>query len=285
MEKYLPLLLRGCDCEVDLRPGYLRNAEELKTDSKKRAAVYTPAWLVREMLNYPEAKEALHRKPLLETVCLEAACGEAPFIVQRYDMYTGEPIEIADREGILDQKIKYSVGAVSSYTEWYPQARRAFETTYGTDKHLSSLIIARMNVLSSFIEYCQYYGYSPPEADIEEIADIICWNFWQMDWLHPQDEAIKDWRTGEIIKVKEFMSVRGDITGQKFGRLTVIERIEGKDMWRCKCDCGNETTARGSTLIQGRKRSCGCLKRENIERQRNTWKIHTPTSSKSSSQS
>ena len=277
MEKYLPLLLRGCDCEVDLRPGYMRNADELKTDSKKRAAIYTPAWLVREMLNYPELGD------LCAQTCLELACGEAPFIVQRYDMYTGGPIEIPDREGILDQKIKYV--AVSSYTEWYPQARRAFETTYGTDKHWPSLIIARMNVLSSFIEYCQYYGYSPPEADIEEIADIICWNFWQMDFLHPQDEVIKDWRTGEIIKVKEFMNVRGDITGQKFGRLTVIERIEGKDMWRCKCDCGNETTARGSTLIQGRKRSCGCLQRENIERQRKTWKIHTPTSSKISSRS
>lgn len=59
-----------------------------------------------------------------------------------------------------------------------------------------------------------------------------------------------------------------DITGQRFGKLTVIERAEThvsgsgqkKTMWRCKCDCGNEITTVAYGLISGKVISCGCLK-------------------------
>lgn len=57
-----------------------------------------------------------------------------------------------------------------------------------------------------------------------------------------------------------------DITGQRFGRLTVIE-YAGLDtcnmaLWRCKCDCGKETVTRGSSLRNGHTISCGCYNRE-----------------------
>lgn len=58
-----------------------------------------------------------------------------------------------------------------------------------------------------------------------------------------------------------------DLTGQKFGRLTVIERVgikNSKVMWRCKCDCGNYTETSTSSLRKGDSRSCGCLRRENV---------------------
>lgn len=49
-----------------------------------------------------------------------------------------------------------------------------------------------------------------------------------------------------------------DLTGQKFGRLIVIEyKQNGK--WLCKCDCGNEKVVRGDSLKQGLTLSCGCL--------------------------
>ena len=58
-----------------------------------------------------------------------------------------------------------------------------------------------------------------------------------------------------------------DLTGLQFGRLTVIERIgtadDGHSIWRCKCSCGNETTATSRLLSSGSKQSCGCLKKEN----------------------
>jgi len=50
-----------------------------------------------------------------------------------------------------------------------------------------------------------------------------------------------------------------DITGQKFGKLLVISRING--FWNCICDCGNKiSVASGSSLRKGHTRSCGCLK-------------------------
>lgn len=49
-----------------------------------------------------------------------------------------------------------------------------------------------------------------------------------------------------------------DITGNKYGMLTVIEYL-GKCKWRCKCDCGNEIIADGNNLRRLHTKSCGCL--------------------------
>lgn len=56
-----------------------------------------------------------------------------------------------------------------------------------------------------------------------------------------------------------------DITGNKYGRLTVIERAENqnkKPMWLCKCDCGNTKIVRADSLKNGSTLSCGCLLKE-----------------------
>lgn len=57
-----------------------------------------------------------------------------------------------------------------------------------------------------------------------------------------------------------------DLTGQRFERLTVIERVENdkkrQSQWKCKCDCGNESIVRGIDLKSGNTKSCGCLVRE-----------------------
>ena len=54
-----------------------------------------------------------------------------------------------------------------------------------------------------------------------------------------------------------------DLTGQRFGHLTVIELagVSGTfRLWRCKCDCGNETVVRSSNLLMRRTTSCGCIR-------------------------
>lgn len=56
-----------------------------------------------------------------------------------------------------------------------------------------------------------------------------------------------------------------DLTGKKFGRLTVIERAhdyvspkgQHSPQWLCECECGNKTITVGTLLKQGRKKSCG----------------------------
>jgi hypothetical protein len=56
-----------------------------------------------------------------------------------------------------------------------------------------------------------------------------------------------------------------DLKGKKFGRLTVIKRVEnrGNDIyWLCKCDCGNTKTIFGGSLKRGLTKSCGCLAKE-----------------------
>ncbi len=62
------------------------------------------------------------------------------------------------------------------------------------------------------------------------------------------------------------MSKVKDITGQRFGRLTVVGRsgssIDGKAMWLCQCDCGNTVRVIGKSLRAGLTRSCGCYKHE-----------------------
>lgn len=57
-----------------------------------------------------------------------------------------------------------------------------------------------------------------------------------------------------------------DLTGKKIGRLTVIKRVENnsrrQSQWLCKCDCGNEVIIVGSSLVNERTKSCGCLRIE-----------------------
>lgn len=57
-----------------------------------------------------------------------------------------------------------------------------------------------------------------------------------------------------------------DLTGQTFGRLTVIERSgtgnTGQAQWKCLCECGKETIVLGDNLRRGKQVSCGCYHSE-----------------------
>lgn len=77
------------------------------------------------------------------------------------------------------------------------------------------------------------------------------------------------------------MSKMIDLTGQRFGRLTVIERVASRPgstnaRWLCKCDCGNETTVLGTTLRRGESTSCGCFRSD-------YWREEKTTHGKSTS--
>lgn len=56
-----------------------------------------------------------------------------------------------------------------------------------------------------------------------------------------------------------------DMTGQRFGRLVVVNRAESKgnmSRWNCICDCGNSTVVYANNLRRGYTQSCGCYRRE-----------------------
>ncbi|AOY60557.1 hypothetical protein B2D07_18975 [Desulfococcus multivorans] len=67
------------------------------------------------------------------------------------------------------------------------------------------------------------------------------------------------------------MAALKDLTGQTFGRLTVIARAEKPDglkdtsaYWKCKCLCGNEVVVRGRNLRRGNTSSCGCYQKDRV---------------------
>lgn len=71
-----------------------------------------------------------------------------------------------------------------------------------------------------------------------------------------------------------------DLTGQRFGRLTV-QRYAGKTTWKrpqnaweCICDCGNTKTISGTALLSGGTKSCGCLQKENARHAAETQRKH-----------
>lgn len=56
-----------------------------------------------------------------------------------------------------------------------------------------------------------------------------------------------------------------DITGNKYNRLTVVNRVMNhgdKISWLCKCECGNFCTVYGQYLKSGKTKSCGCYQKE-----------------------
>lgn len=68
------------------------------------------------------------------------------------------------------------------------------------------------------------------------------------------------------------------MTGKKCGRLTVLEfshrSTRGEYVWRCLCECGNETRVPGYTLREGHTQSCGCYHSERTAEARRHEKTH-----------
>lgn len=65
-----------------------------------------------------------------------------------------------------------------------------------------------------------------------------------------------------------------DLTGQKFGRLVVLEKVAKPETvgkyyhahWRCRCDCGSERVVRANHLTSGETVSCGCYGKEQVRK-------------------
>ena len=204
-----------------IKPRVLKSKEAQSDRVKGMAEVFTPSWVVKMMVDYVEID--------VNTLTLELTCGEAPFLVSRYDATTGEPVAIDERVGVLDRKLRIVNEQELNDEEWLSQVRLVFQTTYGYEWQGDSLLLARENLLYTFIDHYEARFGSPPAIPmLQEFAEIISWNLWQMDGLTyciprekkeeaPQaqlslfDEApaeapaplciIKDWQKGKTIKV------------------------------------------------------------------------------------
>jgi len=117
---------------------------------------------------------------------LEISCGEAPFVVSRYNptSHTGKLIKIENRVGFLDRKLR----TVSEYChkpkEWLVWAKAAYKASYGYEWQGDNLLIARENLLYTLIDYYKdKFHRSPSLAIQQEFAEIISWNIFQMDGI------------------------------------------------------------------------------------------------------
>lgn len=89
---------------------------------------------------------------------------------------------------------------------------------------------------------------------------IICPKCGKIKWM-PQ-YGVKTFKTCGCGQKEGSNAI--DLTGQRFGKLTVISRAENRGktvMWRCRCDCGNTAIVPSQSLRSGVTVSCGCQKR------------------------
>lgn len=195
-----------------IRPRIQKSQEDQALRTRKKAEVFTPAWLCNQMNNYcdedwfgregvfntenndhswsvTEEKIALPAKKswqrYVDSRRLEITCGEAPYLVSRYDAATGELIvPPARRIGILDRKLRIVGENTNSYDDWLKWTIRAFEACYGYEYQGDNVLIARCNLLLTFVEYYEERWHTEPNDKLlRQITNKIAWNIWQMDGL------------------------------------------------------------------------------------------------------
>jgi len=181
----LPELITG-EHGMVIRPRVLKSKENQTDRSKDMAEVFTPSWICNAQNNLVE--EALPNdmtwQDYVRLTCLEITCGEAPYLVSRYDAATGETIPLKMRIGLLDRKLRLVNDKTETKEEWLKWAQVAYKNTYGYEWQGDNLLLAREAMLLTFIEYYQTrFHEAPSHEDIISIAEIISWNLWQMDGL------------------------------------------------------------------------------------------------------
>lgn len=179
--------------------------EQQAERTRQHAEVFTPLWICEKMNDHIDEvwfnrKQGIHKtEPETEHILfttnkkwtyyvdsrrLEITCGEAPYLVSRYDVSTGEAIPIEQRIGILDRKLRAVNENATTEAEWIEWAIRAFQATYGYEFQGDNVLIARVNLLMTFEEYLyDRWKRKPTEKEYQTITNIICWNIWQMDGL------------------------------------------------------------------------------------------------------
>ena len=114
---------------------------------------------------------------------LEITCGEAPYLVSRYDVSTGKLIIPSIRRiGILDRKLCVVNENTESYEDWLKWTIRAFEACYGYEYQGDNVLIARINLLLTFTDYYEErWERQLDEKLLRQLANRIAWNIWEAE--------------------------------------------------------------------------------------------------------
>ena len=205
-----------------VRPRAVKEKEIQRQRVRDMAEVFTPAWVCNAQNNlvdeawfgHPDAfnleyvdKDGVHRwtategkiafdedpspkskrswKNYVRNVRLEITCGEAPYLVSRYDSVTGLPEpDLNHRVGFLDRKLRVVSENTQKSDEWLEWAQEAVKSVYGFEWQGDNLLLAREAVLFTVIDYYrEKFKRKLQEKSMKYFAYIISWNLWQMDGL------------------------------------------------------------------------------------------------------
>ncbi len=133
-----------------IQPRSEKSKYEQKDRTKIRAEVFTPTWLVAKQNGYVESElGSLSLEEYVDLRWLEITCGEAPYMVTRYDTVTGEEIPLSERVGFVDRKLQRISREVSDEVTFYELVKKAYRASYGYEYQGDSLLLARENLLAS----------------------------------------------------------------------------------------------------------------------------------------
>jgi hypothetical protein len=161
--------------EKFIRPRITKSYEKQNNRTRNKAEVFTPSWVCNEQNNlideqwfgrknvfniakdrdwipnnekieFPNVKNKTW-KDYVDARRMEITCGEAPYLVSRYDTVTGEVINLKSRIGLLDRKIRVVSENAKNEDEWIKWTVRAFQSVYGYEFQGDNLLLARENLL------------------------------------------------------------------------------------------------------------------------------------------
>ena len=201
----------GKNAEV-VQPRVRKTKEEQQARARDKGEVFTPSWICNAQNNLIDkewfgtdspfntetdkswktnpnpipfpTKDGKTWQDYVNDTRLEITCGEAPYLTSRYDTITGKIIPVIERIGLLGRKLRVVAENTTTEEEWFTAAKLAYQATYGYEWQGDNLLLARENALFTFFDYYQdkFHG-MPFREQAREIAEIISWNFWQMDGL------------------------------------------------------------------------------------------------------
>lgn len=200
--------------------------------TRQRAEVFTPSNIVDQQVSSVTEQYENDEKWMMNSIWMEITCGEAPYIVSRYDATNGRFMACNERVGFLDRKLQILQQFVDDEKAWLKLAKKLYKKSYGYEFQGDSLLIARENLLMSFVDYYRKkFNSNPAKKDLEDIAKIISYNLIQADGLtgtipfserkkvpkmvqlslfddyeeitEPQEAMFKDWKTMKKIKMNQ----------------------------------------------------------------------------------
>jgi hypothetical protein len=171
-----------------IQPRAVKSKEEQTYRTKDKAEVFTPLSIVKQMNDACDTKRITKNnwQEYVALLKLEVTCGEAPYIVSRYDTVSDKQalLPISKRVGFLDKKLRVITKYCDTHKEWVKWSKIAFQSSYGYEWQGDSLLIARENLLYTFIDYYRDKFKRRPRLNLQkEIAGIVAWNIFQMDGL------------------------------------------------------------------------------------------------------